>query len=174
MSYMEDDISKYVEEHIIEGETTTPTEYHDGMESLLHKIDQASERTGKELMVNIDKNRPDVKMPLRVLYQQKHLEFGKSPIWFLQSISSLSISEFNDFIKKYGGELTIAEQIACDLIAAVLRKDAVAVERYWRIQEKLLNNRSIQQQVNVAIVKPNAIMSDLLNEIQKNLAIDGG
>lgn len=133
-------------------------------------IKKREENTGRELEVVVDK-RPDIKLPVRVAYQQDKVDLGKLPLWYLQALGSMTMEEYNEFMTKYSKELTINELIASDFIAKVLNKDAVAVERFWRLQEKLLNKPQIIQQVNIGQVKPDAVMSDLLDAIGEKLNI---
>lgn len=135
---------------------------------VMKDIEEREDRIGRELEVVVDK-RPTVKLPVRVAYQQDKVDLGKLPLWYLQALGSMTMAEYNEFMKKYSNELTINELIASDFIAKVLNKDATATERFWRLQEKLLNKPQIIQQINISQVKPDAVMSDLLDAIGEKL-----
>lgn len=137
---------------------------------MMEKIKQREEETGMEVVVEVP-NRPEVRLPVRVAYEQDKVDLGKLPLWYLQALGSMTMKEYNEFMKQYSDELTINELIASDFIAKVLNKDATATERFWRLQEKLLNKPQIIQQVNLAQVKPDAVMSDLLDAIGEKLYI---
>lgn len=139
-------------------------------EKVMADIKKREEETNMELEVVVDK-RPTVKLPVRVAYQQDKVDLGKLPLWYLQALGSMTMAEYNEFMKKYASELTINELIASDFIAKVLNKDASATERFWRLQEKLLNKPQVIQQVNLGQVKPDAVMSDLLDAIGEKLNI---
>lgn len=139
-------------------------------EKVMADIKKREEETNMELEVVVDK-RPTVKLPVRVAYQQDKVDLGKLPLWYLQALGSMTMAEYNEFMKKYANELTINELIASDFIAKVLNKDASATERFWRLQEKLLNKPQVIQQVNLGQVKPDAVMSDLLDAIGEKLNI---
>ena len=137
---------------------------------MMEKIKQREEETGMEVVVEVP-NRPEVRLPVRVAYEQDKVDLGKLPLWYLQALGSMTMKEYNEFMKQYSDELTINELIASDFIAKVLNKDATATERFWRLQEKLLNKPQIIQQVNLAQVKPDAVMSNLLDAIGEKLYI---
>lgn len=135
---------------------------------LVDDISKREEETGMELEVVIA-DRPDIKLPVRVAYQQEKIDLGKLPIWYLQAMGSMTMEEYNTFIKEHQKDLTLNELIASDFLAKVINKDASATERFWRLQEKLLTRQQIIHQVNTAQVKPDAVMSDLLDGIEKKL-----
>ena len=137
---------------------------------MMKKIKDREEETGMEVVVELA-DRPGVKLPVRVAYEQDKVDLGKLPLWYLQALGSMTMKEYNEFMKQYSDELTINELIASDFIAKVLNKDATATERFWRLQEKLLNKPQIIQQVNLAQVRPDAVMSDLLDAIGEKLYI---
>lgn len=71
-------------------------------------IRKREEETGMELVVEVDK-RPEVRLPVRVAYQQEKVDLGKLPLWYLQALGSMTMAEYNEFMTKYSSELTINE-----------------------------------------------------------------
>lgn len=142
-------------------------------QKVVDDIKKREEETGMELEVVVA-DRPEIKMPVRVAYQQEKIDLGKLPIWYLQAMGSMTMEEYNTFLKEHHKDLTLNELIASDFIAKVLNKDASATERFWRLQEKLLNRQQVIQQVNNITVKPDAVMTDLLNGIEAELLRTAG
>ncbi len=135
---------------------------------MVDRIHRREEELGREVEVVLA-DRPQVKLPLRVAYEQEKLDLGKLPIWFLQALGSMSIEEFNQFQKDHAKDMTINEMLASDLLSAALNKNGTALNRFWRLQERILSRPQIVQQVNIGQIKPDAVMSNLLDDIKKRI-----
>lgn len=141
---------------------------HKESDAMVEELRDREADKGTELQVLVDEGR-DVKLPLRVLYEQKKLDYGKSPLWFLQALGSMSLEELREFLTENEGALTANEIAASDLILGVVKKDSVSVERFWRLQEKMLSNKSIQQQVNNIVISSDSAIKSQLDAISSNL-----
>ena len=113
----------------------------------LDKVHERERATGRELEVVADAER-DMKLPLKVLYEQDKIDVGKLPIWYLQALGSMTIREYNEFVKSNSDKLNINEIAASDLLSGVIAKDAVAVARFWDLQKTLLKSKNVIQQIN--------------------------
>ena len=134
----------------------------------VEKIEERERATGRELEVVADVNR-DVKLPLKVLYEQDKIDIGKMPIWYLQALGSMTIKEYNDFVKSNQAELNINEIAASDLLQGVIQKDAVAVARFWDLQKTLLKSKNVIQQVNQINIGRDAAVKNIIDDIADGL-----
>ena len=107
------------------------------------------------------------------------MDMGKLPLWYLQAIGSMTIQEYNAFLKENEGKLTMNEIAASDLMNGVIRKDPESVKRYWDIQAKLLKSPQVIQQVNnnITVNAPmratlDAIASRVINNPPKKADFD--
>lgn len=141
---------------------------HNESDAMVAELQDRESSKGTELQVLVDEGR-DVKLPLRVLYEQKKLDYGKSPLWFLQALGSMSLEELRQFLTENEGSLTANEIAASDLILGVVKKDSVSVDRFWRLQEKMLSNKSIQNQVNNVIISADSAVKNQLDAISSSL-----
>lgn len=138
----------------------TPNDIKEQQDELLQRVDKAD----RDIEVVYDKDR-DLKVPLKVGLR-KNVQLSDLPVMWLFALGNLTVSEYNEYMKENEGRLTINEVTASDLLAGVMRKDAEAVKTYWRLNEKMLNNRgAITNNIKIDI-KPNAVMSQLLSSIE--------
>lgn len=152
--------------------------YHNAQEAFITKITKREEEKNISLQPITDTDR-NIKLPLRVLYEQKKMDMGKLPLWYLQAIGSMTIQEYNNFLKENEGKLTMNEIAASDLMNGVIRKDPESVKRYWDIQSKLLKSPQVIQQVNnnITVNAPmratlDAIASRVINNPAKKANFD--
>lgn len=141
---------------------------HIEADSMVKKLQKREQKTGTQLQVVVDEAR-DVKMPLRVLYEQNKLEYGRSPLWFLQALGSMSLEEIRQFLTENEASLTANEIAASDLILGVVKKDGPSTDRFWRLQEKMLSNKSIQNQVNNIVINSDSAVKSQLDSISEGL-----
>ena len=134
----------------------------------VEKIEERERATGRELEVVADVNR-DVKLPLKVLYEQDKIDIGKMPIWYLQALGSMTIKEYNEFVKSHQSELNINEIAASDLLQGVIQHDAVAVARFWDLQKTLLKSKNVIQQVNQINIGRDAAVKNIIDDIADGL-----
>lgn len=142
---------------------------HNEGDALIRKIRAREEQTGRDIEVIVDEAREGLKLPLRVLYAQKKVEYSRSPLWYLQALGALSLEELSAFLKDYRSELSANEIAASDLILGVVKKDEVATARFWRLQEKMLNNKSIQSQINNIVIASDSAVKKQLDAISDGL-----
>lgn len=138
-------------------------------DALIRKIQAREEQTGRDIEVIVDEAREGLKLPLRVLYEQKKVEYSRSPLWFLQALGALSLEELSQFLKDYRSELSANEIAASDLILGVVKKDEIATARFWRLQEKMLNSKAIQSQVNNIVIASDSAVKKQLDAISDGL-----
>lgn len=168
---------EYYKEHTNEQyyeQATDLSSYHDHIkeEEQLHK--EVQEETGVELVGEIahtyrNGQKSVYKVPNRIAFQDQKVAMGRLPIWFLNALGSMSEQELDDFVDEYRDELSINERAALDLIQGVRDKNKKALEVFWNIQLKLLNKTNVVNQVNVSIQKPDAVVSNLLDEIASKI-----
>lgn len=133
-------------------------------EELLDKVSPDS------LEVVYDKDR-DIKVPLKVGLR-KQVALSDLPVIWLFSLGNLSVKEYNDYLKSNEGKLSINEIAASDLLSRVLKNEKDSVNTYWRLNERMLaTGKGLTPSVNINI-KPNAVMSQLLNSIEGEIFKD--
>lgn len=138
-------------------------------DALISKIQAREKETGRDLEIIVDEAREDLKLPLRVLYEQKKVAYSKSPLWFLQALGALSLEELSQFLKDYRSELSANEIAASDLILGVVKKDEIATARFWKLQEKMLNSKAIQSQVNNIVITSDSAVKKQMDAISDGL-----
>lgn len=138
-------------------------------DALISRIQAREEQTGRDIEIVVDEARKGLKLPLRVLYEQKKVEYSRSPLWYLQALGALSLEELSAFLKEYRFELSANEIAASDLILGVVKKDEIATERFWRLQEKMLNSKAIQSQVNNIVIASDSTIKKQLDAISDGL-----
>lgn len=138
-------------------------------DALISKIQAREEQTGRDIEIIVDEAREGLKLPLRVLYEQSKVEYSRSPLWFLQALGALSLEELSQFLKDYRSELSANEIAASDLILGVVKKDEIATARFWRLQEKMLNSKAIQSQVNNIVIASDSAVKKQLDAISDGL-----
>lgn len=134
----------------------------------LEKVHEREVATGRKLEVVADEER-DVKLPLKVLYEQDKIDVGKLPLWYLQALGSMSIKEYNDFVKRNGDQLNINEIAASDLLTGVLQKDATATARFWDLQKTLLKSKNVIQQINNINIGRDDAVKNIIDDISDAL-----
>lgn len=137
-------------------------------EQFLEKVREREVATGRKLEVVADEER-DVKLPLKVLYEQDKIDIGKLPLWYLQALGSMSIREYNDFVKRNGDQLNINEIAASDLLTGVLQKDATATARFWDLQKTLLKSKNVIQQINNINIGRDDAVKNIIDDISDAL-----
>lgn len=142
---------------------------HEEGDALIRKIRAREEQTGRDIEIVVDEAREGLKLPLRVLYEQKKVEYSRSPLWYLQALGALSLEELSNFLKDYRSQMTANEIAASDLILGVVKKDEVATARFWRLQEKMLNNKAVQSQVNNIVIASDSAVKKQLDAISDGL-----
>lgn len=168
---------EYYKEHTNEQyyeQGTSLSSYHDHIkeEEQLHK--EVQEETGVELVGEIahtykNGNKSTYKVPNRIAFQDQKVAMGRLPIWFLNALGSMSERELDAFLDEYADEMSINEKAALNLIQGVRDGNKKALEVFWNIQLKLLNKTNVINQVNVSIQKPDAVVSNLLDEIASKI-----
>ena len=132
------------------------------------KVRERERATGRELEVVADAER-DVKLPLKVLYEQDKIDVGKLPIWYLQALGSMTIKEYNEFVKSNSDKLNINEIAASDLLQGVLSKDATATARFWDLQKTLLKSKNVIQQINTINIGRDDAVKNIIDDISDRL-----
>lgn len=132
------------------------------------KVQAREIATGRKLEVMADNER-DVKLPLKVLYEQDKIDYGKMPVWYLQALGSMTIKEYNEFVKSHQTELNINEIAASDLLQGVLNKDATATARFWDLQKTLLKSKNVIQQINNINIGRDEAVKNIIDDISAGL-----
>ena len=143
-------------------------ERKEGEREFVAKIEEREAATGRQLEVVADVDR-EIKMPLKVLYEQEKIDVGKMPIWYLQALGSMTIKEYNEFVKSNSDKLNINEIAASDLLQGVIQHDAVAVARFWDLQKTLLKSKNVIQQVNQINIGRDAAVKNIMDDISDRL-----
>lgn len=137
-------------------------------DEMVNTLKSREEEKNVELEVVADESR-GIKMPLRVIYEQEKIDVGRMPIWYLQALGSMTIKEYNDFVKSNSDRLNINEIAASDLLSGVIKKDAVAVARFWDLQKTLLKSKNVIQQINNISITQDTAIKNLMDDIQEGL-----
>lgn len=143
-------------------------ERDEGEREFVSKIEEREAATGRQLEVVADADR-QIKLPLKVLYEQEKIDVGKMPIWYLQALGSMTIQEYNDFVKSNSDKLNINEIAASDLLQGVINRDAVSVARFWDLQKTLLKSKNVIQQVNQINIGRDAAVKNIMDDISGQL-----
>ena len=69
----------------------------------------------------------------------------------------------------YRDDLTENEIIANQLLERVINRDKDAEKIFWDMQMKVLGKTNVVNQINVAVQKPDAIVTTLLDDIASRL-----
>ena len=132
------------------------------------KVHEREEATGRELVVVSDEER-NIRMPLKVIAENKAIQIGRIPYWYLTCMGNMTISEFNRFVKSHRSELNLNEIAAADLLIGVIQKDATSVNRFWDIQKNITKSKSIIAQINNISIEKNENIKNIMNEISDGL-----
>lgn len=129
-------------------------------------IDRTKDR---DISIVMDRKRPEIKVPVQVAIR-KNVQVSDLPAVWLFAFGNMSIEEYNQYLKENAGALTINEMTASKVLEGVLRGDKEDKAIYWRLQEKILSKpQAVTTVANTRDLKPNAIMSKLLDEIEANV-----
>lgn len=144
------------------------TRYKEEESEFVEKIKKREEETGRKLEVVDDSGR-DIKLPLKVMYDPKSIQAARLPIWYLQAMGSMSITEYNRFVKSNYDQLNLNEIAASDLLTGVIKKDSTAVARFWDLQKTLLKSKNVIQQVNNITISRDDAVRNIINDISDGL-----
>lgn len=138
--------------------------------NLVDSLSQREQSTGKSIELVLDQERDIVdKQPLRLLYQQRKIDIGKLPFWFLQAMGSMDLEELQSFLEANQGKLSANEIAAADLILGVVKKDPVATERFWGIHTKMASSKLVSNQFNTQVnISISQNMKKMLDNIAEN------
>lgn len=128
------------------------------------------ERTkDKDVDIILDRKRPEIKVPVKVAVR-KNVQVSDLPAVWLFAFGNMSVEEYNQYLAENAGKLTINEMTASKVLEGVLRGDRDDKAIYWRLQERILSKpQAVSTGVSTRDLKPNAIMSKLLDEIEANV-----
>lgn len=134
----------------------------------VEKVQERERETGRQLEVVADENR-DIRLPLKVLYEQERISLGRLPLWYLQALGSMTIKEYNEFVKSHQTELNINEIAASDLLTGVINHDHESVVRFWELQKALLKSKNVIQQVNQINIGRDSGLKNIMDDISAGL-----
>lgn len=131
------------------------------------------ERTkDKDVDIVLSNDRPSIKVPVQVAVR-KDVQVSDLPAVWLFAFGNLTTEEYNNYLKQNSGELTINEITASRVLEGVLRGDREDKQIYWKLQERILSKpNAVSSKSSIADLRPNAIMSKLLDEIESNVFKD--
>lgn len=128
--------------------------------------------TGKDVDIIMDRKRPGIKVPVQVAVR-KEVQVSDLPAVWLFAFGNLTTEEYNKYIDENKKALTINEITASKVLEGVLRGDREDKQIYWRLQEKILSKpNAVGSKGSASDLRPNAIMSKLLDEIEANVFKD--
>lgn len=152
---------------------TTVEQFHEDSKRLEGAIKEAAEETGI-VITNHSKERLEsgevLEIPNRIAFQEKNINLSRLPIWFLNALSSMSVSELESFRERYREELSVSELASLQIIDGLLNGDKDCSSIYWTIQMKMLNKTNIANQINVNVNTNNNAVSHMLDEIANKIA----
>lgn len=151
----------------------TPLEkIHEHRKKAVKDIEETEAETGvvlkNETSVKTE-NGKRLELTNRVAFEEQKVNMGRLPIWLVNAIGSMTPSELSQFRTQYRDELSINELITLDFMDKVQLGDKDAVKAFWDIQLKMMNKTNIQNQINIAVNKPDAVVSNLLDEIANKI-----
>lgn len=143
------------------------------MEKEQERIMEEAEEETQVVVQNVTQNKLEngerVVLPNRIAFEEKNVAIGRLPIWYLNALGSMNQDELDDFIRDYGGELSLNEQIALQLLEQARGGVKEAVQTFWNIQTKMLTKTNVANQVNITVNKPDSVVSNLLDEISAKI-----
>lgn len=148
--------------------STSLSSYHDNIKEQEDIQERVQEETGVVVQnesFNKLENGNTLRLTNRLHFEEQKVNLGRLPIWFVNALGSMSECELEAFLDEYKDELSINEKAALNLINGVREGNSDALKVFWDIQLKLLNKTNVVNQVNVSISKPDAVVSNLLDEI---------
>lgn len=125
------------------------------------------ERTqGQDVDVVLHPKRPEIKVPIKVAVR-KDVQISDLPAVWLFAFGNMTTEEYNKYLAENAGNLTINEITASKVLEGVMKDNREDKAIYWRLQEKILAKPSaVAGKQSITDLKPNAIMSKLLDEIE--------
>lgn len=117
---------------------------------------------------NRDENGNRIELPARLAFEDSKVNMGRLPVWYLNAMGSMSESELEDFMVKYGSEMSLNERLSASLLMGANRGRKEDVDRFWNIQMKMIGKTNVNMNVNVNN-KPDSVVSNLLDNIAKNI-----
>lgn len=115
------------------------------------------------------KNGENIELPLRVSYAESKVKLSRLPVWFLNALGSLSISELDDFVARYKNELSVNERLAINLLNNAMAEDKDALNTFWQIQQKMLQKTNVANQINIAVTNKDSSVSKMLDDIASKI-----
>lgn len=144
-------------------------ERHEAEQLFIEDIEKREFATGKTLEVKMKHFSPG-NTAVRIGYEAEKLSLGKMPIWYLQALGSMSPQEAVEFKDAHKDEMTLNELISYDLLMGTYQGDEKCVNRFWELQKAMMSKKTVINEVNQTVVKPNSVMNDILDSIQQNLS----
>lgn len=145
---------------------------HEERKNMVEAVEQVQEEEGVVLK-NVSDGRLEngnrVEVTNKVAFQQNKVELGRYSVWYLNAISSMTPLELQNFKEKYKDELTMNELLAMNLIEKAVAGEKEYENKFWDIQMKMLSKTNITNQINVQVQKPDTIVTQLLDNITKNI-----
>lgn len=128
------------------------------------------ERTvDKPVEVVLEGSRPSIKVPVQVAIR-RDVQVSDLPAVWLFAFGNLTVEEYNNYLKEHAKDLTINEMTASKVLEGVLKGSTEDKQIYWRLQEKIISKpAAVANKTNLTDIRPNAIMSKLLDDIEKNV-----
>ena len=152
--------------------STSLSSYHDNIKEEEKIQERVQEETGVVVQnesYNKLENGNTLRLTNRLHFEEQKVNLGRLPIWFVNALGSMSERELEAFLDEYRDELSVNEVAALNLINGVREGNKDALGIFWNIQLKLLNKTNVINQVNVSINKPDAVVSNLLDEIANKI-----
>lgn len=162
LSYPQTKTSAIVKDH----------EYKDKLASALQEAEHTDGIKYKATATSTE-TKEVFEVPLRatITNTDKDLDITKTSVWVLMTLNNCTVQEVNDFEKKYKDKLTFSEKLSIKLLRDALRGNKEAQRIYWSTMERITNRPKVMNQMNFTQVNTNGntVMTDLLNQITKNL-----
>lgn len=104
-------------------------------------------------------------IPLEVILDKNKISYSRLPVWALQVMGSLSLTNLEKYVNLMGDDIPIQERIVADLLNRVVSGDKEATKIYWDLQKNLAKNPKIIQQNSIS-VKPNKLLENAFDTIE--------
>lgn len=160
---------EYKDANLPDYENPDIKERHKAEQLFLEDIKKREFATGKNLEVKLKHFSPG-NTSVRIGYEAEKLSLGKMPIWYLQALGSMTPEEVLEFKEAHKHEMTLNELISLDLLMGTYRGDERCVNRFWELQKAMMSKKTVINEVNQTVVKPNSVMNDILDGIEQGLA----
>lgn len=146
------------------------------MEQTLTVLSEAEQQDGIHIHPTITSKETGNKIdiPLKAAIgagkEAHELDPTKTAVWTLVGLGQLTPEEVDDFVKDNEAKLSYNELLSIKLMKDSLDGDKKAQQIFWGVQEKVAARKAVMAQINVTTgVKPDAVMSKLLDDITKNI-----